>query len=193
MCSVSLYDHTGALLSMLLWSSCSLKRTECIFIAGFDVNPGGVGDTVRQLLTQLQKVSRERCRGSLISSRDVCFHLSPDCFCLGCFTQRTSVCVCVCVRLLRQNEYATVYIPPISAVMVSQTENEKKKKKIQRKLFVLSDFWECRHASVGCTSGKEVYLFMHVCVCICAHAPAQEIEISVVFLGHGDNGAPLLA
>lgn len=96
MCSVSLYDHTGALLSMLLWSSCSLKRTECIFIAGFDVNPGGVGDTVQQLLTQLQKVSRERCRGSLISSRDVCFHLSPDCFCLGCFTQRTSVCVCVC-------------------------------------------------------------------------------------------------
>lgn len=68
-----------------------------------------------------------------------------------------------------------------------------KKKKIQLKLFVLSDFWECRHASVGCTSGKEVYLFMHVCVCICAHAPAQEIEISVVFLGHGDNGAPLLA
>lgn len=97
MCSVSLYDHTGALLSMLLWSSCSLKRTECIFIAGFDVNPGGVGDTVQQLLTQLQKVSRERCRGSLISSRDVCFHLSPDCFCLGCFTQRTSVCVFVCV------------------------------------------------------------------------------------------------
>lgn len=97
MCSVSLYDHTGALLSMLLWSSCSLKRTECIFIAGFDVNPGGVGDTVQQLLTQLQKVFRERCRGSLISSRDVCFHLSPDCFCLGCFTQRTSVCVFVCV------------------------------------------------------------------------------------------------
>lgn len=193
MCSVSLYDHTGALLSMLLWSSCSLKRTECIFIAGFDVNPGGVGDTVQQLLTQLQKVSCERCRGSLISSRDVCFHLSPDCFCLGCFTQRTSVCVCVCVRLLRQNEYATVYIPPISAVMVSQTENEKKNQNIQRKLFVLSDFCECRHTSVGCTFGKEVYLFMHVCVCICAHAPAQEIEISVVFWGHGDNGAPLLA
>lgn len=177
MCSVSLYDHTGALLSMLLWSSCSLKRTECIFIAGFDVNPGGVGDTVQQLLTQLQKVSRERCRGSLISSRDVCFHLSPDCFCLGCFTQRTSVCVCVCVRLLRQNEYATVYIPPISAVMVSQTENEKKKK-IQRKLFVLS---ECRHASVGCTFGKEVYLFMHVCVYLCARTRTGNRDISGLF------------
>lgn len=182
MCSVSLYDHTGALLSMLLWSSCSLKRTECIFIAGFDVNPGGVGDTVQQLLTQLQKVSRERCRGSLISSRDVCFHLSPDCFCLGCFTHRTSVCVCVCVRLLRQNEYATVYIPPISAVMVSQTENEKKKKKDSAQ--VVCAEWFLGVSACICRLHfweRSVSVYACVCVYLCARTRTGNRDISGLF------------
>lgn len=92
---------------------------------------------------------------------------------------RLCVCLCVCACWDRMN--MPLFIFHLFQQSWFHRQKMKKKKKIQGKLFVLSDFWECRHASVGCTFGKEVYLFMHVCVYLCARTRTGNRDISGLF------------
>lgn len=94
---------------------------------------------------------------------------------------RGRLCVCLCVCAPAETEWICHCLYSTYFSSHGFTDRKWKKKKIQRKLFVLSDFWECRHASVGCTFGKEVYLFMHVCVYLCARTRTGNRDISGLF------------